>query len=120
MTDADILHRAAQIIPGTEANAQLLDVRATLEKEHGSALIYEVVPPADGSTWIDQRVPRLSQYLIERDHGPIGDAAVRIAVWVETSLYLLTADAFFGFVADRRGVTLKALATELSNKIPRK
>lgn len=109
----DLLALAERVVPGHEATAILDEVRATLEDEYGRALIYEVVPPTDGSDWLEPRAQLLSNYLDSRKYGPIGGPSVRIAIWVGPSMHLLTSEAFFGYVAEKRGVTLKVLEQEL-------
>ncbi len=115
-----ILPRATLIVDGPDATRALAALKEELEEAHGRALIYEIVLPADGSPWVERKLPALADYLVTKKYGPLGGRSARVALWSNDRVHVLECEAFFQGVGEVLGLEPTPLELHLRELVAKR
>jgi hypothetical protein len=96
------LSHARSEVAGADANVTLWNLRKSLEAEHASAVLYEIVL-TESSTWegfLHQQVPRLTEHLTAKGLPMLGGPNVCISVWRGSSMFVFSCGSFFDAICE--------------------
>ncbi|MBI4818189.1 MAG: hypothetical protein HY791_18140 [Deltaproteobacteria bacterium] len=108
---AGLLARAAEVVPGPDANRRFSELREQTLAAHGFVALLEFVLP-ETDPWRDligRVVPRLARLVGDRGHPFPGAPFMIVPLWYGTSAYVFVANELFVHIAELEGITLDVL-----------